>query len=118
MDNEYRSRNGLFIKTIQGTKREDDRIIEISKGSFSHWLTLSEMGIAVAFKALNEEIQYPSQLGNKGWKLPIEFIKDCAKYYIENPDIDLDKLIDFLEKKHKIVQYQLGLGFVRQRIKT
>lgn len=115
---EYRSRNGLIIRTQQGQKSDSDKIVEIAKGNFSHWLSLPEMGIALAFKALNEETQYPSELGKKGWRMPIEFVRDCAKYYVENPNLDLERLITFLEKKHQIVQFKLGLGFTRERVKT
>lgn len=118
MTKTYKSRGGLEIGVDEGTKSDSDKIVYMSKNGLKHYVSLEEIGILLAFKGFNEEQQYPSELGNKGWKKPIDFVRECVKMYIENPEVDLKQLITFLERKHQIVQYSLGIGWERKRTKT
>jgi hypothetical protein len=114
----YKSRLGLEVWTVQGEKSARDRIIEIRKESFRHRITIAEMAAIIGRKALNEETEYPRELGFKGHKKLMAFINEYVKRYLEDPNQDLDALIKYLERKHGIVQMGLGLTWIRKRVKT
>ena len=118
MPNIFKSRNNLIIGFDQGIKSDTDKKIYWKKELVKHYPTLEEIAIILSLKCKNEEEQYPSSSGYRGWKKPLDFVTECIKYYVDDSGIDLNQLIIFLEKKYQVLQFKLFDGWVREQTKT
>lgn len=96
---------GLEVHLRQGRKSSTDQIIEIRMGSFIHTPTLAEIGVILGLKGANEEREYPQDLGFKGWKKPVDFIRELVRHIAEAPDRDLEHIIYVMERKHQIIRF-------------